>query len=126
ARHPGRRRYSACSAAGVRVLAGGEESGKKADPYRHTGRIIKLIDRARQRVLGIFRATPGGGGRLAPIDKKQLGHELSISAGAGADARDGDLGAGEVAPRRSGQGLPSARVAGRPGSVAGERAGSVT
>ena len=47
-------------------------------PIHHTGRIIKLIDRGKQRVLGIFRAAPGGGGRLEPIDKKQLGRELAI------------------------------------------------
>ncbi len=29
--------------------------------------------RAAHRVLGIFRALPGGGGRLVPVDKKQLG-----------------------------------------------------
>src|SRR5262249_6050625 len=48
---------------GDRALLRVEESGKKDDPIRHTGRVIKLIDRARQRVLGIFRAAPGGGGR---------------------------------------------------------------
>ena len=45
---------------------------------RYTGRVIKMIDRAKQRVLGIFRALPDGGGRLVPIDKKQLGRELAI------------------------------------------------
>ena len=40
-----------------------------------TGRIIKLIDRAKQRVLGIFRSLPNGGARLVPIDKKQMGRE---------------------------------------------------
>jgi ribonuclease R len=38
-----------------------------------SGRVIKLIDRAKHRVLGIFRALPGGGGRLVPVHKKQLG-----------------------------------------------------
>ena len=57
------------------------------EAVRHTGRVIKLIDRGKQRVLGIFRALPGGGGRLVPIDKKQLGRELAIPPGAGADAR---------------------------------------
>ncbi len=76
-------------------------------------------------MLGIYRAAPGGGGRLAPIDKKQLGHELSIPAGAGADARDGDLVAVEVASRRSGYGLASARVTEKLGSLATERAVSL-
>ena len=51
-----------------------------------SGRVIKVIDRARHRVLGIFRGVPGGGGRLAPIDKKQLGREIAIAADA-TDAR---------------------------------------
>src|SRR5271170_3342260 len=56
-----------------------------------TGRIIKLIDRAKHRMLGIFRGLPGGGGRLVPIDKKQLGRELSIADIATGGAVDGDL-----------------------------------
>src|SRR5258708_12744227 len=95
---------------GDRALLGVGGTGEKDDPIRHSGRVIKLIDRARQRVLGIYRAAPGGGGRLAPIDKKQVGHELSIPAGAGADARDGDLVAVEVASRRSGYRPPTPRA----------------
>jgi ribonuclease R len=76
-------------------------------------------------VLGIFRAAPGGGGRLAPIDKKAVGRELAIPPGAGGDARDGDLVAVEVAARRSGYGLPSAHVTERLGSLASERAVSL-
>ena len=75
----------------------------------YTGRVIKIIDRARHRVLGVFRALPSGGGRLIPIDKKSQGRELSIPQGATHDAEDGDLIAAEVA--RSGRyGLPTARV----------------
>ncbi len=43
-----------------------------------SGRVIKLIDRAKHRMLGIFRGLPDGGGRLVPVDKKQLGRELAI------------------------------------------------
>jgi ribonuclease R len=124
-RIPRRARPNEIAGVGDRALLRVEESGEKDDPIRHTGRVIKLIDRARQRVLGIFRAAPGGGGRLAPIDKKQLGHELSIPAGAGADARDGDLVAVEVATRRRGFGLASARVTEKLGSFATERAVSL-
>jgi len=46
-----------------------------------SGRVIKLIDRAKHRALGIFRGVPGGGGRLVPIDKKQLGREINIAPG---------------------------------------------
>ena len=77
-RIPRRPRPNEVAGIGDRVLLRVEDSGDKDDPIHHTGRIIKLIDRGKQRVLGIFRATPGGGGRLEPIDKKQLGRELAI------------------------------------------------
>jgi len=41
----------------------------------YRGRVIKVIDHARTRVLGIFRKNPAGGGRLVPVDKKQAGRE---------------------------------------------------
>src|SRR5215207_4204690 len=78
------RRAKPGEVAGVndRALLRVEEAGEPDEAIRHAGRVIKIIDRARQRVLGVFRALPGGGGRLTPIDKKQLGRELSIPAGA--------------------------------------------
>ena len=60
-------------------------------------------------MLGIFRGLPNGGGRLVPVDKKQLGRELTIPAGATASAVDGDLVAVEVA-RHRGVGLPTGSV----------------
>ena len=118
------RRSKPAEAAGVgdRALLRVEESGERDDPIRHSGRVIKVLDRAKQRVLGIFRAVPGGGGRLSPIEKKQLGHELTIPPDATAGAADGDLVAVEVAGRRSGFGLASARVKERLGSLKSERA----
>src|SRR5207237_4283733 len=65
------------------------------------------------------------GGRLTPIDKKQLGRELAIPPGASADAQDGDLVAVEVASSRSGYGLVAARVKERLGSLRSERAVSL-
>jgi ribonuclease R len=110
---------------GDRALLRVEETGDDDDAIRHSGRVIKIIDRARKRVLGIYRALPQGGGRLAPIDKKQLGRELAIPQGASADAQDGDLVAVELAPRRSGFGLATARVTERLGSLTSERAVSL-
>jgi ribonuclease R len=124
-RIPRRARPSEVAGVGDRALLRVEESGENDDAIRYSGRIIKLVDRGRQRVLGIFRAAPGGGGRLAPIDKKAVGRELAIPPGAGGDARDGDLVAVEVATRRSGYGLPSAHVTERLGSLASERAVSL-
>src|SRR5215467_12748699 len=88
------------------------------------GRVIKLIDRAKHRALGIFRALAGGGGRLVPIDKKQLGREIAIAAEAAAGAADGDLVAVEVG-RHGRFGLPNGRVVERLGSLKTERAVSL-
>ena len=109
---------------GDHALVRAEETreGEGAVPYR--GRVIKILDRAKHRVLGIFRALPSGGGRLVPVDKKSLGRELNIPAGMTLDAEDGDLIAAEIA--RSGRyGLPSARVKERLGSIKSERAVSL-
>src|SRR5208282_4685050 len=89
-----------------------------------SGRVIKLIDRAKHRTLGIFRGLAGGGGRLVPIDKKQLGRELSIAPNATAGAVDGDLVAVEVA-RHGRLGLPTGTVVERLGSLKSERAVSL-
>jgi ribonuclease R len=122
---PRRARPGEVAGVGDRALLRVEETGEADEPIRHSGRVIKIVDRARARVLGIYRALPGGGGRLAPIDKKQLGRELAIPPGAGADAKDGDLVAVEVASRRGGLGLPTARVTEKLGSLKSERAVSL-
>ena len=104
------------------VRAEPDRDGDAVAAYR--GRVIKIIDRAKRRTLGIFRALPSGGGRLVPIDKKNLGNELAIPQSATGGAQDGDLIACEVA--RSGRyGLPSARVVERLGSLKSERAVSL-
>ena len=89
-----------------------------------SGRVIKLLDRAKHRVLGVFRGAPGGGGSLVPVDKKQLGRELSIAADRASDAVDGDLVAVEVS--HSGRlGQPTGSVVERLGSIKSERAVSL-
>jgi ribonuclease R len=122
---PRRARPGEVAGVGDRALLRVEETGEEDEAIRHSGRVIKLIDRARKRVLGIFRAQPGGGGRIAPIEKRQLGQELAVPPGASGEAQDGDLVAVEVAPRRSGFGLASARVMERLGSLKSERAVSL-
>jgi ribonuclease R len=88
------------------------------------GRVIRIIDHPKHRVLGIFRQLPNGGGRLEPVDKKMLGKQLAIPPGATNQAQDGDLVAVETgkAPRL---GLPTGRVVERLGSLASERAVSL-
>jgi len=99
----------------LRVIETGETE------TRYSGRVIKVIDKGRDRALGIFRASPQGGGRLEPIDKKQLGRELIIAPHATGEARDGDLVAVSVV--KTGRfGRPSAKVEERLGSLKSERA----
>ena len=97
---------------GDRALLRVERDGEETN-----GRVIKLLDHAKHRVLGIFRGLPDGGGRLVPIDKKQLGRELAIPRERTGGAADGDLVAVEVA-RQGRFGLPT-------GSVVVERLGSL-
>ena len=88
---------------------------------RHEGRVIKLLDKAPLRILGIYRPQPGGGGRLVPVDKKSLGREIAVSRGAEGGAADGDLVSADLLPQRA-HGLPEARVRERLGSLKSERA----
>jgi ribonuclease R len=121
---PRRPRPGEAAGIGDRALLRIEETGENGEAIRHSGRVIKIIDRAKQRAIGIFRSLPGGGGRLVPVDKKQLGRELAIAPGATADAQDGDLVAAEVS-RPRGHGLAAARVKERLGSIKSERAVSL-
>ncbi len=109
---------------GDRVLTRTEESGEDGDAIRHTGRVIKVLDRAKQRQIGVFRSLPRGGGRLQPVDKKALGRELDIPPDATLDAKDGDLVAVELT-RHGRFGLPTARVKEKLGSLKSERAVSM-
>lgn len=121
---PRRAKPNETAGIGDRVLLRVEPADDDDDTIRHKGRVIKILDRARQRVLGIFRANPSGGGRLIPVDKKALGRELSIPPHATAEAEDGELVAAEVA-KQGRYGLPLAHVKERLGSLKNERAVSL-
>jgi ribonuclease R len=116
---PRRARPGEVAGVGDRALIRIEQAGEEV-----TGRVIKLIDRAKHRTLGIFRGLAGGGGRLVPIDKKQLGRELAIAPEATAGAVDGDLVAVEVV-RHGRLGLQAGTVVERLGSLKTERAVSL-
>jgi ribonuclease R len=120
---PHRARPGQAAGLGDRVLLHIEEMEEEGG-IRHRGRVIKIIDHPKARVLGIFRGLPNGGGRLEPVDKKMLGKELAIPPGAANGAQDGDLVAVEAsrAPRF---GLPTGRVVERLGSLKSERAVSL-
>jgi ribonuclease R len=109
---------------GDRVLTRTEESGEDGDAIRHNGRVIKVLDRQRQRQIGVFRALQNGAGRLVPVSKREAGREIDIPSGATLDAQDGDLVAVELIKQgRFGQ--PSARVKEKLGSIKSERAVSL-
>jgi ribonuclease R len=114
---PRRPRPGEVAGVGDRALLRIEKSGEDET----TARVIKLLDRAKHRVLGVFRGLPGGGGRLVPVDKKQLGREMAIPADRALGAIDGDLVAVEVS-RNGRLGLPMGSVAERLGSIKSERA----
>ena len=120
---PRKPRPGEAAGVGDRALIKTEEVGADGDAIRYRGRVIKLIERAKQRILGIFRAVADGG-RLVPIDKKNSGRELAIAATHTAGAQDGDLVAVEV--QKVGRyGLPVAHVKERLGSLSSEKAVSL-
>ncbi len=87
----------------------------------HTGRVIKIIERVKLQILGVYRALPGGGGRVLPVDKKNRTREYTVAADDARGAGDGDLVAIEL--RRGARfGPPSARVSERLGSISSEKA----
>ncbi|MBB5572205.1 MULTISPECIES: ribonuclease R [Rhizobium] len=85
----------------------------------YTARIIRVIDKRLAATMGVFRETPGGGGRLMPIERR--GEEMVIDPDYTGDAKDGDLVEVEVA-RLGRFGLPRAKVLSVVGSVASEKA----
>jgi ribonuclease R len=109
---------------GDRVLLRIEHAHDQDEVTHPHGRIIKLLDTAKHRVLGIFRALPDGSGRMVPIDKKNVGRELAIAVRDSMEAKDGDLISVEI-QRGRGFGLPSGRVKERLGSLKTERAVSL-
>ncbi len=121
---PRRARPGDVPGVGDRALLRTEEIAEADDGIRHSGRPIKVIDRAKSRSLGVFRSLPGGGGRLVPVEKRSLGRELVIRPGDTLDAEEGDLVAVEVS-RHGRLGQPVAKVRERLGSLASERAVSL-
>jgi len=117
---PRHARPSATAGVGDRVLLRVEKLDDD-DGAAYRGRVIKVIDHGKHRVLGVFRALPQGGGRLVPVDKKQAGRELNIASADSMDAKDGDLVSVDLI-RTRGFGLASGRVKERLGSLSSEKA----
>ena len=111
---------------GDRVLLKTEEIPEADGHIRHNGRVLKLIEKARALTLGIFRrdaqsGAQAGGGRLVPIDKRNMGREFAIPPDFAGDAQDGDLVSVEIV-RHHAYGLPTAKVKERLGSISTEKA----
>ncbi|WP_084327721.1 ribonuclease R [Salinarimonas rosea] len=106
-----------------RVLVRVQETGDPEGPP-YAGRVVKVLEKSRAQVLGIFRPLPSGGGRLVPVDKKGQGREIAIRPGDEGDAREGDLVSATLtsSPRAI---VPLARVRERLGSVKSEKAVSL-
>jgi ribonuclease R len=121
---PRRARDGHVPGVGDRALLRIERLSEAEDGILYQGRAIKVIDRARHRVLGVFRRLADGSGRLVPIDRKHTGRELAVPSGATLDAEDGDLVSVEVS-RSARLGLRTARVRERLGSLASEKAVSL-
>nr|WP_245205606.1 MULTISPECIES: ribonuclease R [unclassified Rhizobium] len=103
---------------GDRILAKIFAATDRGGPA-YTARIIKILDKRRGALLGVFKDALGGGGRLLPIERR--GEEMLIDPDDKGDAKDGDLVEVEVARLRS-FGLPRAKVLSIVGSVASEKA----
>jgi ribonuclease R len=85
-------------------------------------RIIKVLDRQPMAVIGVYRESPGGGGRIEPVDRKQK--ELTIAPDDSGQAKDGDLVSVQTvgAPR---YGVGRARIREVIGSMKSEKAVSL-
>ena len=103
---------------GDRVLARITPLGAEAD-YAYQARTIKRLARATQRLLGIFRALPGGTGVIDPVDRKQL-KEWPVTRGNTGDAENGELVRFELA-RGGRYGVQTARVVERLGNPAAQQ-----
>src|SRR5690606_38053103 len=56
---------------GDRVLVRTQKN-EPDDPASHSGRVMRVLEKARAQAIGIFRKLAAGGGRLQPVDKESL------------------------------------------------------
>jgi ribonuclease R len=106
---------------GDRVLAKTFPTEDDAGPA-YTARVIKIVDRRREAVLGVLRAAHDGTLRIEPVERRQT--ELVVEPDALNGAKPGDL--VEVEQVSAGRyGLPRARVIAVVGSITSEKAVSM-
>ena len=87
----------------------------------YSGRVIKILDKARGRLLGVYRELENGAGKVQAIEKRASAREIFIPAGMGGEAVEGELVVLESL-REGRFHMPSARVIERLGKVDTERA----
>jgi ribonuclease R len=92
---------------GDRVLARTERLGED-DAYGYAIIPMKRLAKEKSRALGIYRTEPRGGGRIEPIEKREM-RSWRVDEGANGDARNGDLVRFD-AGRMGRNGVPEARV----------------
>ena len=85
-------------------------------------RLLRRIEGAPEKVLGVYVSGPGGG-RLMPTERK-VRTEFTVAAGNVGDARPGELVLAEILPGRR-MGLPQARIVERLGDSANPKAASL-
>ncbi|MDZ5696370.1 ribonuclease R [Chelativorans sp. M5D2P16] len=111
------------TAAGVgdRVLARVSPTEEETGPA-YTGRVMKVFEKRRRAVLGVFRELDDGSLRIEPVERRQP--ELIVDAEARNAAKHGDL--VEALPISQGRyGLPKAKVIEVVGSITTEKAVSL-
>jgi ribonuclease R len=103
---------------GERVLAKVFPTGEEQGPA-YTARVMKVFEKRREAVLGIFRVLQDGSLRIEPVERRQA--ELTVDADYANGAKAGDL--VEVEQVSSGRyGLPRAKVLTVLGSLTSEKA----
>lgn len=106
---------------GDRVLAKTFPTDDPAGPA-YTARIMKIFEKRKDAVLGVFRILTDGTFRIEPVERRQP--ELIVDKEFQNGARNGDL--VEVEPSSSGRyGLPRAKVLAVLGSLTSEKAVSM-